>query len=84
MTELHPSECLIRLCRFCKVPMQSQGYESDPAYRWYMFYCDQCDFHTVISESLEPEELCVLCEGRKNHEPMHPEEERRHEDYKYI
>ena len=82
MTELHPSECLIRLCRFCKHPMIQQNYEADIAFRWYMFYCKQCDLHTVIGESVEPESTCVLCEERDNHESLHSEEEYRHKDHK--
>jgi|21_taG_2_1085346.scaffolds.fasta_scaffold75866_3 hypothetical protein len=86
MTELHPSECLIRLCRFCKHPMLQRKYEADTVYRWYMFYCDPCNIHTVIGESLEPEATCTLCDGfpDSNHEPLHSKEECSHEDYKYI
>ena len=83
MNELHPSECLIRLCRFCKHPMKQYNYEADQAYRWYMFECASCDIHTVIGESVEPEHTCVPCDDRDNHEPLHHTEEYQQNNHKY-
>ena len=50
--ELHPEQCLIRLCRFCKHPMNQAKYENDDENRWYTFTCIECGYYTIIGEPI--------------------------------
>ena len=70
--ELHPKNCIIRLCRFCISPMKLLEYDWDSDFRWYTFYCRTCDNHTQVSEPLSPE----FMEDWKSipHEPKTSEE----------
>lgn len=71
--ELHPEDCLIRLCRFCKTPMLKTSYEWDSEYRWYGFYCENCNFHTTIGEPIN--DIFMECDDGIEHEPLTLEEQ---------
>ena len=71
--ELHPEDCLIRLCRFCKTPMLKTSYEWDSEYRWYTFYCENCNFHTTIGEPIN--DIFMESDDGIEHEPLTLEEQ---------
>ncbi len=55
---MHPRNCVIRFCRFCKGPMRLNSYKFDSNYRWYNFHCERCDFVVEMGE--------VIAENIKN------------------
>ena len=81
MNELHPSECLIRLCRFCKHHMRQQNYESDTEYRWYTFSCESCGYYTTIGEPIS--DVFMDNWATLEHEPLHHTEEYQQNNHKY-
>ena len=57
--ELNPKDCVVRLCRFCKEPMELTSYEflSHFKTRGYAFHCNTCDFDTELTESVDEEDF---------------------------
>lgn len=52
MEEISPENCLIRICRICHKTMELSNYEFDSEYRWYTFFCDNCEITSVLGEMI--------------------------------
>ena len=73
MTEIHPKDCLTRICRFCKNPMTLVEYEFDLEVRWFSFFCNLCQHGIVLSEHIDDDDSVEYLDGVK-HEPFTFEE----------
>ena len=76
---IDPSKSLIRICRFCLNPMILIHYEFDTEFRWFSFYCEECDHGTTLGEPIG-EDVCPNYEDGSKHEPLTYEELQHLED----
>ena len=66
---IDPSKSLIRICRFCLNPMILIHYEFDTEFRWFSFYCEECDHGTTLGEPINGKYYPNYEDGTK-HEPL--------------
>ena len=80
MTEIHPKNCLTRICRFCKNHMTLVDYEFDLEDRIFAFFCNTCEHGTVLLEQLSDDDYFANVGYGVKHEPLTSEELKEVED----
>ena len=73
MTEIHPKNCLTRVCRFCKNSMTLVNYEFDLEDRVFSFFCNSCEHGITVLEKINDDYFEDNLDGVK-HEPLTFEE----------